>query len=101
MGDAMKTVETITGSAGGLSERIFAGVFPEGIVYADRKRERGGDYVRLAFLSFATLGLDIETDCPEELRPQILASAARIQARKGEQFQTSSSGQSVTLGWRA
>lgn len=84
-----------------LAERIFAGIYPEGIVYADRHRERGGDYARLAFLSFGTLKLEIEKDCPEELRPRIVADAERIQARKGERFQISTSGQTITLGFRA
>lgn len=84
-----------------LAERIFAGIYPEGIVYADRHRERGGDYVRLAFLSFGTLKLEIEKDCPEELRRRIVADAERIQARKGEAFQISTSGQTIALGFRA
>jgi hypothetical protein len=81
--------------------RIVAGIYPAGIVYADRKRERGGDYARLAFLSFGTLELEIEPDCPQELRQQIVDDAARIQARKGEQFQVSTAGQTVLLGSRA
>lgn len=55
--------------------------YPEGIVYADRRRERGGDYARLACLSFGTLRLEIEKDGPEELRRRIVADAERIQAR--------------------
>jgi hypothetical protein len=82
-------------------QRIFAGIYPTGIVYADRKRERGGDYARLAFLSFDTLELDIEPDCPRTLRQQIIEDAARIQARKGEDFQISQAGQTVLLGSRA
>lgn len=84
-----------------VAERIFAGIYPEGIVYADRHRERGGDYARLAFLSFGTLKLEIEKDCPDELRRQIVAEAGRIQVRKGEPFQISTSGQTITLGLRA
>ncbi len=80
-----------------IDSRIFAACFPAGIVYADTKRERHGDYVRLAFLSYATLKLDIEPDCPKELRQHIIDDAAKIQARKGEQFQTAGN-QYVTLG---
>jgi hypothetical protein len=87
--------------AANLDERLFAGIYPEGIVYADRQRERSGDYARLAFLSFGTLTLEIERDCPEELRQRIVADAGRIQARKGEPFQISTSGQAITLGFRA
>jgi hypothetical protein len=79
-------------------ERLFVGVFPAGIVYADRKREKAGDYARCAFLAYATLKLDIEPDCPAALRALIVADAAKIQARAGELFQVSTSGQSVRLG---
>ena len=84
-----------------MNARIFAGIYPEGIVYADRKREVAGDYKRLAFLSYGTLALDVERDCPTALRADIVADAATIQARKGESFEVSSSGQTVTLGSRA
>jgi hypothetical protein len=79
-------------------DRLFIGIFPTGISYADRTVERCGDYKRLAFLSFATLRLVIETDCPKALKPAIVADAAAIQARKGEQFEVSSSGQTEWLG---
>ena len=80
------------------AERLFAGCYPTGIVYADRARERHGDYVRLGFLSFSTLKLEIESDCPSELREIIVKDAAGIQARKGEQYQVSTAGQTVMLG---
>ena len=35
-----------------LLQRVFTGIFPAGISYADRSREVNGDYVRLAFLSY-------------------------------------------------
>lgn len=92
--------QPVSHTAGRGDNRIFVGVYPEGIVYADRKRERCGDYARLAFLSFGTLTLEIAQDCPAALRQQIVADAARIRARKGEQFQISTSGQTITLGWR-
>lgn len=80
------------------SDWLFAGIFPCGIVYADRKREKGGDYARCAFLPFSSLELQIERDCPKELRDEIIKDAAAIQARKGERFAISSCGQSVILG---
>jgi hypothetical protein len=80
------------------SARIFSGVFPCGISYADRARERHGDYVTLAFLSFRTLALEYAADCPPELRAWIATDAAAIQARRGETFQVSTAGQTVTLG---
>lgn len=79
-----------------LSARLFAGVYPCGIVYADRGRERGGDYARLAFLPYATLRLQVEKDCPAALRALIEADAKRYRA--GEELQISSSGQTVRLG---
>lgn len=81
-----------------VNTRMFVGVYPTGIIYADRKRERGGDYARLGFLCFRTLELDIEHDCPPELRPEIVEAAAGIQARKGEEFPISACGQTVLLG---
>ena len=79
-------------------DRIFAGVFPTGIYYADKQREKGGDWARLACLRFDTLELTFESDCPRSLRPFIEAAAAKVQARKGEQYQVSTAGQTVLLG---
>lgn len=81
-----------------LAERIFVGVFPTGIVYADRKREKGGDYARLAFLPYSTLALKIEPDCPAALRTWIELDAASIASRRGQAFEISTSGQTVMLG---
>ena len=83
------------------SDRLFIGVYSCGICYADRKREKNGDYARLAFLPYDSLQLAIEPDCPVELRSLIEADAAQIQARSGELFQVSSSGQTVVLGSKA
>jgi hypothetical protein len=79
-------------------ERVFVGIFPTGVSYADRKRQVAGDYARLAFLSFDTLELTFQPDCPQQLRQEIIDDAATIQARKGEQFETSACGQTVLLG---
>jgi hypothetical protein len=81
--------------------RIFACVFATGISYADLHRQRGGDYARLAFLYFSTLKLEIQPDCPKELRQWITEDAARIQALKGQPFQVSTCGQTVLLGSKA
>ena len=66
-----------------MDRRIFSGIYSTGIVYADRKRDSGGDYARLAFLSFDTLELEIEADCPQGLQQEIIHDAAQVQARKG------------------
>lgn len=81
-----------------MSDQLFVGVFPTGLLYADRQREKGGDYPRLAFLPYATLQLDIRDDCPPELRTEIESHAAAIQARRGQLFRISGSGQTVMLG---
>lgn len=77
---------------------LFVGVYPAGIVYADKSREVHGDYARCAFLDYATLTLKFQNDCPPALRAEITRHAATIQAKRGEQFATSSSGQTVMLG---
>ena len=80
------------------NERIFSGIYPCGIVYADRTVEEAGDYKRLAFLPYSSLELEIKADCPPELAELIRANAATIQARRGQEFQVSACNQTVTLG---
>lgn len=79
-------------------DRLFVGIFPEGISYADREREEHGDYKRLAFLHFDTLELEIYPGCPEDLRERIIKDASTIQAKAGELYPVSTSGQTVLLG---
>ena len=80
------------------NERLFIGIYPCGISYADRSREEHGDYKKLAFLPYSTLALDVRPDCPPDLRQTIEADAATIIARKGEPYQVSTCGQTVILG---
>lgn len=82
-----------------MRDRIFCGVFPTGLVWADRCVEVQGDYKRLAYLCFATLEHIIEPSCPRELLPSILKDIEAVKAKRGMQYQTSTSGQSVTLGY--
>jgi hypothetical protein len=82
-----------------MNARIFSGVFPCGISYADREREEHGDYKRLAFLPFDTLQLEIEKSCPPAMAAEIRADAA-ANFRPGQVFQVSGAGQTVTLGWK-
>jgi hypothetical protein len=77
-------------------ERVFVGYYPAGVVYADRERERGGDYARLAFLSYETLVLRVERDCPPVLALKIREHAKRYKA--GDMLEVSSCGQTVLLG---
>lgn len=81
-----------------MTQRLFIGIYPAGIAYADRAVERNGDYHCVAFLAYDTLHLSIRSSCPKVLRPEIEAHAATIQARRGESFQVSTSGQTVRLG---
>lgn len=75
-------------------DRIFAGIFPGGISYADRKREVNGDYKRLAFLPYDTLELEIAKDCPKALAAEIRQDAAQYKA--GDELSLSSS-QNLTV----
>lgn len=77
---------------------IFIGVTPCGLSYADRTREEDGDYKRLAFLPYKSLTLEFRSDCPESFRVLIRQDAEEMQARRGEQFEVSTSGQTITLG---
>ena len=78
--------------------QLFIGVFPCGISYADPHHEEHGDFKSLAFLPYSSLVLEFRKDCPAELRSEIIARAAAVQARKGEQYQISGCGQNVLLG---
>lgn len=79
--------------------RLFIGVYPTGIVYADRQEEEHGDYKRLAFLSYRTLELEWEQDAViASLTQAIRWHAKGMQAKRGEHFQVSTSGQTVRLG---
>jgi len=87
----MRTKKTV-------EERLWSGLFPAGIVYCDRTQERHGDFRKLAFLSYRTLELELEKDCPRDMAEAIKLDAAKIQARRGELFQVSACGQTVRLG---
>jgi hypothetical protein len=78
--------------------RLFVGVFPAGLSYADRKRSKHGDYAPVAFLDFATLTLRVEADAASELIAEARAHAATIVARKGQAFSIDSCGHTVVLG---
>lgn len=80
-------------------DRLFIGVYPAGIVYADRATTVDGDYARIAFLPYSTLQLEwSKGQFPPELCRQIVEHAATIAARRGQPFEVSSSGQTVVLG---
>lgn len=84
-------------SARTLTERLFIGIYPAGLSYADRAIEEHGDYAKVAFLSYASLDLTVYCD-HSPLLPLVREDAARMQARRGEEFQVSTAGQTVRLG---
>jgi hypothetical protein len=68
------------------ADPLFIGLFPAGVSYANRNVEENGDYKRLAFLPYDTLALEVQKDCPPELRHRIIDDAKTIQARHGKPF---------------
>ena len=81
------------------SNRIFACVMPTGLWWSDKAREEHGDYARLAVLNFSNLELEIFPGCPKDFAEHIRVSARDLQAKRGESFQISASGQTITLGY--
>jgi hypothetical protein len=79
------------------SPKLFIGVFPTGLGYADSSREEDGDYVKVAFLPYSTLELEVYKP-KSALLPEIREHAAGMQAKRGESFSVSTCGQSVVLG---
>ena len=101
--DTLETIECSVAraeapTAQARNDRLFIGVFPTGISYADTSREKHGDYARCAFLSFSTLRLEFEPDCPAALRREIEQHAKTIQAKRGEAYPIDSSGHTIILG---
>lgn len=82
-----------------MNDNLFIGIYPCGIVYADRQQEdESRDYKRLAFLSYETLELKVKEDCPHHLEKDIRAHASEIQSKRGEPFEITACGQTVILG---
>ncbi len=66
------------------TNRLFAGLYPCGIVYADRGIEEHGDYKKIAFLPYDTLKLEVYA--PESpLMTSINADVSKYQ--KGQSLQ--------------
>jgi len=77
---------------------LFSCVMPTGIWWSDRTREEAGDFKKLASLMFRSLELEVFNGCPPELEERIRNDAEKIQRRKGEKYQVSTAGQTITLG---
>ena len=81
-----------------LPNQVFVGIFPGGISYADTSKEEGGDYKRLAFLSYRTLELEIRESCPSDLAEAIRSHAAVYQENPGAALEVSGCHQLVRIG---
>lgn len=80
-------------------KHLFIGTMATGISYADRSREKHGDYMTIARLPFSTLKLEWSPGRHSQaLRDLVAEHAAKIIAREGEEYPVSSSGQTITLG---
>ena len=88
--DRIRKVET--------SESLFIGIFATGISYADKSKTEHGDYKKIAFLTFSHLELTVY-DPFSGLLDTVKEDAKKIQSRVGEDYQTSSSGQTNELGY--
>jgi len=75
--------------------RLFIGVFPGGIAYADRGREVHGDYKQLAFRSFRTGALEFYPGS-KAFEEAIKAHSDGIKA--GDVVDISASGQTTVMG---
>lgn len=80
---------------GSLEGRMFAGVYPAGIVYADTWREARGDYMELGFLPYKSLEFvawEGWRSAPEWLRAMVRAHVEGMRAKRGEYFPLSTVG---------
>jgi len=83
--------------------RLSSVVFPEALVWGDRGRERGGDYARIATLSFGDARLLLMEPYRDHRRPEeyllgMIAEADALRYRIGSRISTSMCGSSRTLG---
>lgn len=85
-------------ASGSTAGRLFIGIFPAGIGYADRSRTKDGDYARVGFLPFQTLVFEPAKGADPKLVAEAQRHASTIAARRGEPFVVSASGQTVILG---
>lgn len=79
-------------------DTLFIAVMPAGLSYYDPTQEQYGDYKRIAFLDYHTLTLTWHGHCTPDMEKAIRADVAAMRARRGEQYEVSSCGQTVMLG---
>jgi hypothetical protein len=82
----------------GANEALFCGNYPTGIFYADKRREVNGDYMTIGRIFYSDLSWKISDNCPADIRSLVQADIDRILSMKGQEYQVSSCGQTVTLG---
>ena len=75
---------------------LFSHAGATGVNYCDKAREHKGDYLLVAILLYSTLELKVYAP-RNPLLPLIREDAAKLQARRGEQYPWSST-QTITLG---
>lgn len=78
-------------------EELFSCVTATGIAFCDKSREVHGDYKKIAHLFFSDLRLNIYAP-RSKLLPKIEEQVRELRAKAGQQYQVSSSGQTVILG---
>jgi hypothetical protein len=79
-------------------DELFVGVFPCGLSFCDKTRDENGDYLKVAFLPYATLKLEWYGKCPADMRLRIEATASEMIDKRGQEFRVTTSGQTVMLG---
>jgi hypothetical protein len=90
---------------GTAQERLFIGITPTGIKYADREVEDQGDYKVVAFLPFDTLKAELRTQdkayiasLPPAFKARVNEDVKAMRAKAGQEFAIDASGHTVRLG---
>jgi hypothetical protein len=79
-------------------QALFAGVYPTGVYYSDRRLDVNGDFKRLAAIRFRDLSYYFNDGVSENMRRIIQADIDRIIAMKGQEYSIDACGHTVTLG---
>ena len=82
-----------------IESALFAGIYPTGIYYADKRREINGDYLNIGHIFFSDLKYEIKENCPKDIKPLVEKDIQRIIGMRGQQYNISGCGQMVTLGY--
>lgn len=78
---------------------MFCGIYPCGLVFADKSLMEAGDYKDLAFINYRTLKITWRAKkMSHEFRRYIISEAKNLRSMRGQQYQISSCGQYIILG---